>query len=91
MAALGVAGNGGSPEGPERGEGAAKRLDTPFPAVHAASHMYWTRTVFSDTISPFALRRPFFVTGSSPSFATLRRYAEATGTRLTVGLARADG
>ena len=27
----------------------------------------------------------------SPSFATLRRYAEATGTRLTVGLARADG
>ena len=49
------------------------------------------RTDFSDTISPFALRRPFFVTGSSPSFATLRRYAEATGTRLTVGLARADG
>ena len=27
----------------------------------------------------------------SPSFATLRRYAEATGTRLTVGLVRADG
>ena len=27
----------------------------------------------------------------SPSFATLRRYAEATGTRLTVGLERADG
>ena len=27
----------------------------------------------------------------SPSFATLRRYAKATGTRLTVGLARADG
>ena len=26
----------------------------------------------------------------SPSFATLRRYAEATGTRLTVGLVRAD-
>ena len=26
----------------------------------------------------------------SPSFATLRRYAEATGTRLTVGLKRAD-
>ncbi len=26
----------------------------------------------------------------SPSFATLRRYAEATGTRLTVGLAPAD-
>ena len=26
----------------------------------------------------------------SPSFATLRRYAEATGTRLTVGLERAD-
>ena len=28
--------------------------------------------------------------GVSPSFATLRRYAEATGTRLTVGLVRAD-
>ena len=27
----------------------------------------------------------------SPSFATLRRYAEATGTRLTVDLVRADG
>ena len=27
----------------------------------------------------------------SPSFATLRRYAAATGTRLTVGLVRADG
>ena len=27
----------------------------------------------------------------SPSFATLRRYAEATGTRLTVGLVQADG
>ena len=27
----------------------------------------------------------------SPSFATLRRYAEATGSRLTVGLVRADG
>ena len=27
----------------------------------------------------------------SPSFATLRRYAEATGTRLTVGLISADG
>ena len=27
----------------------------------------------------------------SPSFATLRRYAEATGTRLTVGLTSADG
>ena len=27
----------------------------------------------------------------SPSFATLRRYAEATGTRLTVSLVRADG
>ena len=27
----------------------------------------------------------------SPSFTTLRRYAEATGTRLTVGLVRADG
>ena len=27
----------------------------------------------------------------SPSFATLRRYAEATGTRLTVGLVPADG
>ena len=27
----------------------------------------------------------------SPSFATLRRYAEATGTRLTVGLAPVDG
>ena len=27
----------------------------------------------------------------SPSFATLRHYAEATGTRLTVGLVRADG
>ncbi|MXW37965.1 MAG: helix-turn-helix domain-containing protein [Acidobacteria bacterium] len=26
----------------------------------------------------------------SPSFATLRRYAEATGTRLVVGLASAD-
>ena len=26
----------------------------------------------------------------SPSFATLRRYAEATGTRLTVGLVHAD-
>lgn len=29
--------------------------------------------------------------GVSPSFATLRRYAEATGTRLTVGLVRVDG
>ena len=28
--------------------------------------------------------------GVSPSFATLRRYAEATGTRLTVGLVQAD-
>ena len=28
--------------------------------------------------------------GVSPSFATLRRYAEATGTKLTVGLVRAD-
>ena len=27
----------------------------------------------------------------SPSVATLRRYAEATGTRLTVGLVPADG
>ena len=27
----------------------------------------------------------------SPSFATLRRYAAATGARLTVGLAPADG
>ncbi len=27
----------------------------------------------------------------SPSFATLRRYAEATGTRLTIGLQRVDG
>ena len=27
----------------------------------------------------------------SPSFATLRRYAEATGTRLTVGLERING
>lgn len=27
----------------------------------------------------------------SPSFATLRRYAEATGTRLTVGLERVVG
>ena len=27
----------------------------------------------------------------SPSFATLRRYAQATGTRLTVGLERVDG
>ena len=27
----------------------------------------------------------------SPSFTTLRRYAEATGARLTVGLVRADG
>ena len=27
----------------------------------------------------------------SPSLATLRRYAEATGTRLTVGLIPADG
>ena len=27
----------------------------------------------------------------SPSFATLRRYAEATGTRLTVGLVPTDG
>ena len=27
----------------------------------------------------------------SPSFSTLRRYAEATGTRLTVGLVPADG
>ena len=26
----------------------------------------------------------------SPSFATLRRYAEATGTRLTVGLVQTD-
>ncbi len=28
--------------------------------------------------------------GVSPSFTTLRRYAEATGTRLTVGLVQAD-
>ena len=28
--------------------------------------------------------------GVSPSIATLRRYAEATGTRLTVGLVPAD-
>ena len=28
--------------------------------------------------------------GVSPPFATLRRYAEATSTRLTVGLVRAD-
>ena len=28
--------------------------------------------------------------GVSPSFATLRRYAEATGTRLTVGLVQVD-
>ena len=28
--------------------------------------------------------------GVSPSFATLRRYAEATGTRLTVDLVQAD-
>ena len=28
--------------------------------------------------------------GVSPSFATLRRYAEATGMRLTVGLVRAN-
>ena len=28
--------------------------------------------------------------GVSPSLATLRRYAQATGTRLTVGLVRAD-
>lgn len=27
----------------------------------------------------------------SPSFSTLRRYAEATGTRLTVDLVRSDG
>ena len=27
----------------------------------------------------------------SPSFATLRRYADATGMRLTVGLVRTDG
>lgn len=27
----------------------------------------------------------------SPSFSTLRRYAEATSTRLTVGLVQADG
>lgn len=27
----------------------------------------------------------------SPSFATLRRYADATGTRLTVGLLPVDG
>ena len=31
--------NGGSPEGPERSERAAERLDAPFPAAHAASHM----------------------------------------------------
>ena len=29
--------------------------------------------------------------GVSPSITTLRRYAEATGTRLTVGLVQADG
>ena len=40
MAATGAAGNGGSPRGPERSEGAAKRLDAPFPAARAASHMY---------------------------------------------------
>ena len=28
--------------------------------------------------------------GVSPSFTTLRRYAEATGTQLTVGLVQAD-
>ena len=27
----------------------------------------------------------------SPSFATVRRYAKATGTRLTIGLLPADG
>ena len=37
-AALGATGNDGSSEGPERSEGAAKRLDAPFPAAHAASH-----------------------------------------------------
>ena len=39
--------------------------------------------------TPPWMRRPVRLV--SPSFATLRRYAEATGTRLTVGLARADG
>ena len=40
MAAIGAAGNGRSPRGPERSEGAAKRLEASFPAAHAASHMY---------------------------------------------------
>ena len=38
MAVLGAVG-GGSPEGPERSEGAAKRLDAPLPAAHPVSHM----------------------------------------------------
>ena len=39
MVALEAVGSGGSPEGPERSEGAAERLDAPLPTVHAPSHM----------------------------------------------------
>ena len=38
-AALGTVESGGSPERPERGEGAAKRLDAPLPTAHPVSHM----------------------------------------------------
>ena len=40
MVALKAVGSGGSPEGPERSEGAAKRPDAPFPTAHPVSHMY---------------------------------------------------
>ena len=40
IAALGAVGN----DGPERSEGAAKRLDARFPTAHPVSHMQRTRT-----------------------------------------------
>ena len=40
MVALEAVGSGGSPEGPERSEGATKRLAAPLPTAHPVSHMY---------------------------------------------------
>ena len=39
MVALEAVGSGGSPERPERSEGAAKRLDAPLPKAHPVSRM----------------------------------------------------
>ena len=38
MVALEAVGSGGLPDGPERSEGAAKRLDAPLPTAHPVSH-----------------------------------------------------